>query len=115
MNNSAKRSTPKASSSKSKKAASQPQRASRINLKASNKGDDSSLDFFDSLDTLAPDDAISRMDGQPVASRAWLDEFPTNDDGYVQLLMNIGHDNAARAAREARFNDGSFTGTRIEG
>lgn len=109
MNKSAKRSTPKASSSKSKKAASQPQRASRINLKTSNKGDDSSLDFFDSLASLQSDDAIRSMDGRPVASRAWLDEFPTNDDGYVQLLQHVGHDNAARAARDSRFHDGGLS------
>lgn len=103
-----------------KRISSKKQRASRNSHRTSNApshagNNDSSNDFFDNLASLQSDDAISSMDGQPVASRAWLDEFPTNDDGYVQLLQHIGHDNAARAAREARFNDGSFTGTRIEG
>lgn len=103
-----------------KRISSKKQRASRNSHRTSNApslaaNNDLSNDFFDSLASLQLDDAISSMDGEPVASRAWLDEFPTNDDGYVQLLLHEGHDNAARAAREARFNDGSFTGARIVG
>lgn len=109
MNNKA----PKRISSKKQRAARNSHRPSNATFHAVNN--DSSLDFFDNLASLQSDDTIRSIDGQPVASRAWLDEFPTNDDGYVQLLMNIGHDNAARAAREARFNDGSLTGARIGG
>lgn len=109
MNNKA----PKRIPAKKQRAAHSSQRTSNAPSRAGQN--DLSNDFFDSLDSLPSDDAISRMEGRPVASSAWLDDFPTNDDGYVQLLMNIGHDNAARAAREARFNDGSFTGARIGG
>lgn len=100
MNNKA----PKRMNSKKQRASHRPS-----NALSRSGNNDSSLDFFDNLASLQPDDAISRMDGQPVASKCWLDEFPTNDDGYVQLLLHVGHDNAARAARESRFHDGGYS------